>query len=117
MRRLGVRTVILAGTATPNCIRTTCYDALSLDYNVVVLEDCCSARTEIIQLVNMEDMKNVGAVLLPAADFAAYGPDTMPDAAKAIRDEIACRGVRRKYFELVKNIDSSSVRRTYSKKE
>lgn len=93
LRRLGVRTVILAGTTTPNCIRTACYDALSLDYNVVVLEDCCSARTEIIQQVNMEDMKNVGAVLLSAADFAAYGPDTVPDAAKAIRDEIARRGV------------------------
>ena len=31
LRRLGVQTVLLAGTTTPNCIRTTCYDAISLD--------------------------------------------------------------------------------------
>ena len=29
LRRLGVQTVLLAGTTTPNCIRTTCYDAIS----------------------------------------------------------------------------------------
>ena len=29
LRRLGVSTVVLIGTTTPNCIRTTCYDALS----------------------------------------------------------------------------------------
>lgn len=32
LRRLGVQTVLLAGTTTPNCIRTTCYDAISLFY-------------------------------------------------------------------------------------
>ena len=37
LRRLHVDTVLLAGTTTPNCIRTTCYDAISLDYRVVVL--------------------------------------------------------------------------------
>ena len=46
LRRLGVDTVILAGTTTPNCIRTTCYDALSLDYDVVVLSDCTSSVTD-----------------------------------------------------------------------
>ena len=35
LRRLGVRTVILTGTTTPNCIRTSCYDGLSLDYNIL----------------------------------------------------------------------------------
>ena len=30
LRRLGVQTVLLAGTTTPNCIRTTCYDAISV---------------------------------------------------------------------------------------
>ena len=42
LRRLGVRTLYLIGTTTPNCIRTTCYDGLSLDYNVGILTDCCS---------------------------------------------------------------------------
>lgn len=61
LRRLGVRGVLLAGTTTPNCIRTTCYDAISLDYQVVVLSDCCSSNTEEIQRANLLDMANVGA--------------------------------------------------------
>ena len=63
LRRLDVRTVILAGTTTPNCVRTTCYDAISLDYRVVVVEDCCSSNTEEIQRANMLDMANVGALI------------------------------------------------------
>ena len=69
LRRLGVRTVILTGTTTPNCIRTSCYDGLSLDYNILIIEDCCSSNTEEIQRVNMEDMARVGAVITSADDF------------------------------------------------
>ena len=49
LRRLGVQTVLLAGTTTPNCIRTTCYDAISLDYDAVVLSDCTSSVTDAVQ--------------------------------------------------------------------
>ncbi len=69
LRRLGVDTVVLTGTTTPNCIRTTCYDAISLDYRVVVVEDCCSSNTEEIQRANMRDMENVGAEVCSAAEF------------------------------------------------
>ena len=66
LRRLGVDTVILTGTTTPNCIRTTCYDAISLDYKVTVVADCCSSNTEKIQRANLLDMGNVGAEILDA---------------------------------------------------
>ena len=56
LRRLGVRTLYLTGTTTPNCIRTTCYDGLSLDYNVGILTDCCSSNSDEIQQANMVDM-------------------------------------------------------------
>ena len=69
LRRLGVDTVLLAGTTTPNCIRTTCYDAISLDYSVVVLADCCSSNTEEIQRANLLDMGNVGARIRSSEDF------------------------------------------------
>lgn len=75
LRRLGVRTLFLAGTTTPNCIRTTCYDGLSLDYNIAILTDCTSSNTEEIQRVNLEDMERIGAALVSnraflAADFS-----------------------------------------------
>jgi nicotinamidase-related amidase len=64
LRRMGADTVILAGTTTPNCIRTSCYDALSLEYNAVVVSDCSSSATEDIQRGNLRDMKNIGAEIV-----------------------------------------------------
>ena len=61
LRSSGIDTVLLAGTTTPNCIRCTCYDAISLDYRCVVLEPCCSSQTADIQKANIEDMERVGA--------------------------------------------------------
>lgn len=69
LRRLGVDTVVLAGTTTPNCIRTTCYDALSLDYDVVVLSDCTSSVTDAVQQANLDDMARIGAHVETVAQF------------------------------------------------
>lgn len=69
LRRLGIRRVVLAGTTTPNCIRTTCYDALSLDYDVTVLSDCTSSKTPEIQRSNLRDMENAGAEIISSAEF------------------------------------------------
>ena len=76
LRRLGVQTVLLAGTTTPTCIRTTCYDAISLDYDAVVLSDCTSSVTDAVQAANLADMQRVGAVVyasteLPLAESSA----------------------------------------------
>ena len=61
LRRMGIGHIYLMGTTTPNCIRTTCYDALSLDYEVTVLSDCTSSKIAEIQESNLRDMANVGA--------------------------------------------------------
>ncbi|MDD3193569.1 MAG: cysteine hydrolase [Oscillospiraceae bacterium] len=88
LRRLGIRTVILAGTTTPNCIRTTCYDANALDYNVVVLSDCTSSQTEEIQQANLADMERMGALILDSNHFALYCENSVPDLAADIRSAI-----------------------------
>lgn len=69
LRRLGIDTVLLAGTTTPNCIRTSCYDGISMEYNIVVLSDCTSSATEEIQQSNLRDMSNVGAQIMSAEEF------------------------------------------------
>ena len=73
LRRLGVHTVVLAGTTTPNCIRTTCYDALSLDYDVIVLSDCTSSVSEAVQRANLEDMQRVGAKIMTLDELKKHG--------------------------------------------
>ena len=70
LRRLNIDTILLTGTTTPNCIRTTCYDGVSLDYKVAVITDCCSSNSDEIQQSNLRDMANIGAVLMESADLA-----------------------------------------------
>ncbi|WP_283171326.1 cysteine hydrolase family protein [Curtanaerobium respiraculi] len=64
LRDRGIDTVLLAGTTTPNCIRSTCYDALSYDFDVVVLEPLCRSNTPEIQQANIDDMQRAGTTIL-----------------------------------------------------
>lgn len=89
LRRLGVRNIILTGTTTPNCIRTTAYDGISLDYNVIALEDCCSSQTPEIQRANIEDMARIGVTVMTSEEFiASYDADSVPDISEKIRADI-----------------------------
>lgn len=88
LRRLDIKTVILAGTTTPNCVRTTAYDANSLEYNVIILEDCCSSQTREIQKANIEDLQRMGAVIMNSEKFQQYHPVTVHDLHDQIYREM-----------------------------
>ena len=60
----GIKNVMLAGTTTPNCIRTTCYDAIAYDYRTIILARCTSSENEEIQQSNLEDMRRAGAEII-----------------------------------------------------
>ena len=64
LKKSGVDTVILAGTTTPNCVRTTCYDSIAYDYRTLVLARCTSSQTDEIQHANLEDMRRAGAEII-----------------------------------------------------
>ncbi len=69
LRSEGIDTIIVTGTTTPNCIRATAFDGISYDYRTIVVEDCCSAKTEEIQRVNMEDMARVGVEIIGSGEL------------------------------------------------
>ena len=79
LRALGVDTLVLAGTTTPNCVRSTAYDGLSLGFNVAVLRDATSSRTPEVQEANLADMEHAGIQLLNVDDFVARGLDYVRD--------------------------------------
>ena len=79
LRDIGITTVVLAGTTTPNCIRSTAYDALELGYNVVVVEDATSSRTPEAQAANLADMAAVGIQLITSEQYAAGALADLPD--------------------------------------
>lgn len=88
LRRLEIKTVILIGTTTPNCIRTTAYDANALEYNVVILEDCCSSQTPEIQRANIDDLRRMGAVIMKSAEFEEHKIQNISVLHGQIRKEI-----------------------------
>lgn len=70
LQERNIASLILIGTTTPNCIRSTCYDALSLNYDVVVVSDATSSRSEEVQRANLEDMAFIGATVCTTAELA-----------------------------------------------
>ncbi|KAH6755643.1 Isochorismatase family protein [Perilla frutescens var. hirtella] len=57
----GINKLIVTGVQTPNCIRQTVFDAVSLDYHeVTVIVDATVAATSDIHNANILDMKNIG---------------------------------------------------------
>lgn len=63
LKRLKIENLIVTGVQTPNCIRATVYDALSLDYNVIVISDATASSSKKIQKYNLFDMENMGVKL------------------------------------------------------
>ncbi|KAJ4804526.1 Peroxyureidoacrylate/ureidoacrylate amidohydrolase RutB [Rhynchospora pubera] len=63
LKSCGINNLVVVGIQTPNCIRQTVFDAVSLDYkHVTVITDATAAATPEIHLANIEDMKNIGSV-------------------------------------------------------
>lgn len=88
LRRLDIKTVILTGTTTPNCVRATAYDADALEYNVIILEDCCSSQTEEIQRANIDDLRRMGAVIMNSKEFEHNQITSVSNLQEQIRREM-----------------------------
>lgn len=69
LRRMEIKTLILTGIQTPNCIRTTAFDGISLDYEVIVISDATKSKSEEIQKNNLNDMKDVGIKILKTEEI------------------------------------------------
>jgi nicotinamidase-related amidase len=60
LRNLGVDTIFITGIQTPNCIRTTVFDACALNYRVILVEDAVAAKNRDIHRANCNDMEAIG---------------------------------------------------------
>jgi len=68
LRSLGVTVLFVTGIQTPNCIRTTVFDAIAYNYPVVLVDDAAGAASEEVHRANVRDMENIGVQIVPAAD-------------------------------------------------
>ncbi len=71
LRTLGVTTVYVAGIQTPNCIRTTVFDAIAYNYPVVLIDDATGASSDEVHRANVRDMQNIGVGIVKAAEVPA----------------------------------------------
>lgn len=72
LRTLEVSTVVVGGVQTPNCIRTTVFDAMALNYETILVDDATGAQTREIHDANILDMKNIGVQILSTADISSW---------------------------------------------
>jgi nicotinamidase-related amidase len=69
LRGRGVGTIVVTGCSLPNCIRTTIYDGVGLDYGVILIEDAVAGPSPTFK-ENVEDIKNIGVEVLTANELA-----------------------------------------------
>jgi maleamate amidohydrolase len=79
--RSGADTLIVTGGTTSGCIRATVLDAFSYNFPVIVVEDAVFDRGELSHAVNLFDMDQKYANVLPSDAVLRYLEDLAPDAA------------------------------------
>ncbi|KAF9685185.1 hypothetical protein SADUNF_Sadunf03G0028100 [Salix dunnii] len=74
LRTEGIKSLVITGVQTPNCIRQTVFDAVALDYQpVTVIVDATAAATPDIHAVNIFDMKNIGVATPALQEWCGSG--------------------------------------------
>jgi nicotinamidase-related amidase len=68
LRSIGVTGLVVTGIQTPNCVRTTVFDAIAYNYPVTVVSDAIGAQTDEIHQANLRDMANIGVRIVKTAD-------------------------------------------------
>ena len=66
LRTLGITGLVVTGVQTPNCIRTTVFDAIAYNYPVILVDDATGAQSEEIHQANVRDMANIGVRIMDA---------------------------------------------------
>jgi nicotinamidase-related amidase len=71
LRNLGITDLVVTGIQTPNCIRTTVFDAIAYNYPVTLVQDAVGAKNDRIHNANIEDMANIGVRIVKAQDLVS----------------------------------------------
>jgi maleamate amidohydrolase len=74
----GVDTLLVTGCTTSGCVRATVIDAFSYGFRTVVVEDGVFDRGELSHDVNLFDMDQKYANVLPSAEVVAYLDEMRP---------------------------------------
>jgi nicotinamidase-related amidase len=73
-----VDTLLVCGESTSGCIRATVVDAATLGFRTIVVEECVYDRHEACHAINLFDMHQKYADVLPVEDVLAWVVKTYP---------------------------------------
>ncbi len=79
-------TLIVTGTATSGCVRATVIDAFSYNFPVLVVEDAVFDRGEVSHAVNLFEMDQKYANVVPSSEVLSYLADLAGDGAAAAQE-------------------------------
>jgi maleamate amidohydrolase len=69
---LGVETIITCGEGTSGCVRASVVDGCTHRYRMMVVEECVIDRHEATHAINLFDMNQKYADVLPLAEVLEY---------------------------------------------
>lgn len=69
LRTIGVTDLVVTGIQTPNCVRTTVFDAIAYNYPVILVRDAVGAKSSEVHDANVADMVNIGVTVMNAQDL------------------------------------------------
>lgn len=72
LNNLDVDTLIITGESTSGCVRASVIDARSYRFNVVIAEECVYDRHEACHAINLFDMNQKYATVLPLAEIKEW---------------------------------------------
>jgi nicotinamidase-related amidase len=78
LRNLAVTDIVVTGIQTPNCIRTTVFDAIAYNYPVTLISDAVGAQNDEIHEANLRDMANIGVRIVNVKEISAILSDNAP---------------------------------------
>jgi len=69
LRTLKISDLVVTGIQTPNCVRTTVFDAIAYNYPVILIRDAVGAKNDEIHNANIADMAGIGVRIMNAQDL------------------------------------------------
>jgi len=79
LRSLGVTSLFVTGIQTPNCIRTTVFDAAAYNYGVFLVGDATAAQTADVHAANIRDMEKIGTRIIGTSEVSRSLDALVPD--------------------------------------
>lgn len=75
LREHGIRKVVITGTKTNNCVRSTVEDAYHMDYDAIVVEDCVATDDETVNEIYLRDIDRYYGKVIHSKDLFDYVGD------------------------------------------